>query len=149
MSKYPRASKSNLSVECILLFHRLKCIVESDAFQTKPNVPWNDVKNALEDITISYSTNNKKIHIPDGVADNTILLNAHYPLGRNFAKFLRHSDAHNYVSYDSQDKQLSIILPCRGNKGLKMNCKISVECLTKIVELYDKWYNKSKSKNDD
>ena len=142
MNKYPRVVKSNLPTECILLLNRLKNVVESDTFNSKPNLSWNEVKKVLSGITLYYQKDNKKVNIPDVVSENTIWVNLSSPKGRNFAKFLRHSFAHNYITYDNKSKFLSIILPNKGCKSLKMNCKISEETLSKIVNLYEKWYSK-------
>ena len=142
MNKYPRVVKSNLPTECILLLNRLKNIVESDTFNSKPNLSWTEVKKVLSGITLYYQKDNKKVNIPDVVSENTICINTSSPKGRNFAKFLRHSFAHNYIMYDNKSKFLSIILPNKGCKSLKMNCKISEETLSKIVNLYEKWYSK-------
>ena len=147
MNKYPRVVKSNLPTECILLLNRLKNVVESDTFNSKPNLSWTEVKKVLSDVTFCYQKNNRKVNIPDVVSENTICINTSSPKGRNFAKFLRHSFAHNYVTYDIQNKTISIILPNTDGNSLKMNCKISKKTLSKIVEIYEQFYDKKKNEN--
>ena len=147
MSKYPRVTKSNLPKDCVLLFHRLMCIVESDFFNIGKNLSWEEVKKILNDITLFSSVKGRKIEIQEVIPNKTIYLDAPYPKGKNFANFLRHSFAHNSVSYDTGSKMISIILPVdEKSKKLKLNCKISKKTLSKIVEIYEQFYVKIEEK---
>lgn len=147
-----RNAVSTLNENHLKLFHTVLTMVENDENDNLNGYDWKKLKSSLgKNVTLHNNTQKNKLSIPDIIDSNTVYISYSNRIAANYLKCLRHAYAHNYISYDENNNEFTIVLPSKDKTSIRLYSRMSHDMLNKIIsELISqkqKSKNKSKKKN--
>lgn len=132
------------------LFHTVLTMVENDENNNLNGYDWRKLKLSLgKKITLFNNTKKKQLSIPDIIDSNTVYICYSNKIAANYLKCLRHAYAHNYISYDENNKEFTIVLPSKDKTSIRLYSRVPYDMLKKIIAELIRQKKKSKKEKSE